>query len=79
MAMVVGRFVPLAFTAFFLGRTSTPKEEEEDEANEEEEEVLASLEDAEVSLPLDESKLAAELASSSSFHSQSERPSEPSE
>ena len=46
--MVVGRFVPLAFTAFFLERTSTPKEEEEEEVDEEEEEVLASLEDAEL-------------------------------
>ena len=71
MAVVVGRFVPLAFTAFFLGRTSTPKEEEEEEADEEEEEVLASLEGAEVSLPLDESELAAELASSSGFHPKS--------
>ena len=32
MAVVVGCFVPLAFTAFFLGRTSTPKEEEEEDA-----------------------------------------------
>ena len=47
MAVVVGRFVPLAFIAFFLGRTSTPQEEEEEEADEEEEEVLAYLEDAE--------------------------------
>ena len=79
MAVVVGRFVSLALTAFFLGRTSTPEEEEEEEADEEEEEVLASLEDAKVSLPLDESESAAELASSSSFHSQSARPSEASE
>ena len=28
MAVVVGRFVSLAFIAFFLGRTSTPQEEE---------------------------------------------------
>ena len=74
--MVVGRFVPLAFTAFFLGGTSTPEEEEEEEAGEEE--------DAELSLPLDESESAAdlhpaELASSSCFHFQSVRPSEGSE
>ena len=65
MAVVVGRSVPLAFTAFFLGKTSTPKEQEEEEADKE---VLPSLEDAEVSLPLDESELAAELASSFGFH-----------
>ena len=79
MGVVVGRFVPLAFIAFFLGRTSTPREEEEEEADEEKVEVLASLDDAELSLPLDESESAAdldsaELASSSGFHSQSERP-----
>ena len=72
MAVVVDRFVPLAFTAFFLERTSTLEEEEEEEADEEEEEVLASLEDAELSLPLDEWESAAhfdsaELASSSGF------------
>ena len=61
MAVVVGCFVPLALTAFFLERTSTPKEEEEEEVNEEEEEVLASLEDPELSLPLDESESAADL------------------
>ena len=76
MAVVVGRFVPLAFAAFLLGRTSTPEEEEEEEADEEEEEVLASLEDAKVSLPRDESESAAELASFSGFHAQSECPSE---
>ena len=54
MGVVVRRFVPLAFIAFFLGRTPTPEEEEE-EADEEEEESLASLEDAELSLPPDES------------------------
>ena len=84
MGGVVGRFVPLAFIAFFLGRTSTPKEEEEEEADEEEEEVLASLEDAKLLLPLDGSESAAdldpaELASSSGFQSQSKRPSEASE
>ena len=41
MGVVMGRFVPLAFIAFFLGRTSNPEEEEEEEADEEEEEVLA--------------------------------------
>ena len=56
MAVAVGRFVPLAFTAVFLGRTSTPEEEKEEEVDEEEEEVLASLEDAKLSLPLDESE-----------------------
>ena len=73
MGVVVGRFVPLAFIAFFFGRTSTPEEEEEEEAEKEEEEVVASLEDAELSLPLDESDPdSTELDSSSSFHSQSE-------
>ena len=77
----MGRFVPLAFIAFFLGRTFTHEEEEEEEADEEEEEVLASLEDAEILSPLDESQSAAcpdsaELAFSCGFHSQSERPSE---
>ena len=81
MLAIVGCFVPLAFTAFFSGRSSTPEEEEEEEADEEEEEVLASLEDAELSLPLDKSESAADLdsvepASSYGFHSQSERPSE---
>ena len=84
MGLVVGRFVPLAFIAFFLWRTSTPKEEEEQETDEEEEEVLASLEDAELSLPLDESESAvdpdsAKLASSCGFHSQSEQPSKASQ
>ena len=84
MAMVVGRFVPLAFTTFFLGKTSNPEEEKEEEADEEEEEILASSEDAEPSLPLDESEVAvdldpAELASYSGFHSQWERPSEASQ
>ena len=80
MAVVVGHFA-LSFTTFFLGRTSTLEEEEEVEADDEEEEVLASWK---MPSPLDESNLAAdfdsaELASSSSFHSQSERPSEASE
>ena len=71
----MGRFVPLAFIAFFLGRTSTPEEEEEEQqANKEEEEVLASSEDAEFSVPPDESGSIAypdsvELATSSGFHS----------
>ena len=76
--------MPLAYIVFFWGRTSTPEEEEEEEADEEEEEELASLEDADLCLPLDESGPAAdrdssELASSSSFHSESEQPSEASE
>ena len=50
--MLVSRFVPLAFTGFLLG---TPEEEEEGEADKAQKEVLASLEDAEVSPPLDES------------------------
>ena len=79
MVVVVGRFVPLAFTNFFLGRTSTPEEEEEEEVDEEEEEVLVFLDDAEISLPPDEPESAAELASSSSLHSQSGGPSEASE
>ena len=54
LGVVMGRFVPLPGTAFFLGRTSTPEEEVEEEENEEEEELLPSLEDAELSLPLDE-------------------------
>ena len=57
----MGCFVPLAFIAFFFGRPSTPEEEEEDEAAEEEEELLASSKDAELWLPLDESKSAATL------------------
>ena len=52
---VMGRFVPLPGTAFFLGRLSTPEEEVEEEEDEEEEELLPSSEDAELSLPLDES------------------------
>ena len=40
MGVVMGRFVPLAFTVFFLGRTSTPKEEVEEEEDEEEEEGI---------------------------------------
>ena len=51
----MGRFVPLPGTAFFLGRTSTPEEEIEEEEDAEEEELLPSSEDAELSLPLDES------------------------
>ena len=79
MAAVVDRFVPWTFTRFILGRTSDPEEEEQEEANEEEEEVLASLVHAEVSLPLENSELAGELASFCGFHSQSERLSEASE
>ena len=30
MGLVMGRFVPVAFTAFFLGRTSSPEEEVEE-------------------------------------------------
>ena len=80
MGVVMGRFVPLPFIAFFLGRTSTPEKEEEEEAKEEEEEVLASSEDAEPSLPLESGSASdpdsGELVSSSGFHSQSEQPSE---
>ena len=72
----MGRHVALAFTAFFLGRTSTPEEEKEEEASKEEEQVLASWEDAKVSLSLDKSESAAELACFFGFHSQSEGPSE---
>ena len=45
MGVVMGCFVPLAFTAFFLGRTCTLEEEVEEEEDEEEEELLASSED----------------------------------
>ena len=81
LVVVMGRSVPLPGKAFFWGRTSTPEEEEEDE---EEEELLPSSEVAELSLPLDELCSAedpdsTELASSSGFHSQSERPREASE
>ena len=80
LEVVLGRLVPLAGTAFFLGRTSTTEEEVEEEEDEEEEELLPSSEDAELSLLLGESQFAehpnsAELASSG-FHSQSERPRE---
>ena len=80
----MGRFVPLPGTAFFFGRTSIPEEEVEEEEDGEEEELLPSSEDAELSLPLDKSWSAedldsTELASSSGFHSQSERPREASE
>ena len=54
LGVVMGCFVPLPGTVFFLGRTSTPEEVEEEE-DEEEEELLPSSEDAELSLPLDES------------------------
>ena len=83
LVVVMGRFVPLLGTAFFWGRTSTLEEEVEEE-DEEEEELLPSSEVAELSLPLNESCSAedpdsTELASSSGFHSQSERPREASE
>ena len=55
LGVVMGRFVPLPGTTFFLGRTSNPEEEVEEEEDEEEEELLPSSEDAELSLPLDES------------------------
>ena len=84
LVAVMGRFVPLLGTAFFCGTTSTPEEEVEEEEDEEEEELLPSSEVAELSLPLDESSSAedldsTELASSSGFQSQSERPREASE
>ena len=50
----MGRSVPLSGTAFFLGRTSTPKEEVEEGEEEGEKELLPSSKDAEFSLPLDE-------------------------
>ena len=55
LGVVMGRFVPLPGTTFFLRRTSTPKQEVEQEADEEKEELLPLSEDAELSLPLDES------------------------
>ena len=55
LGVVMGRFVPLSGTAFFLERTSTPEEEVEEGEDEEEEELLPSSEDAELSLRLDES------------------------
>ena len=55
LGVVMGRFVPLPGTAFFLGRTSTQEEEVEEEEDEEEKELLPSSEDAELSLLLDES------------------------
>ena len=81
---LMGRFVPLPGTAFFCGTTSTAEEEVEEEEEEEEEELLVSSEVAALSLPLDESLSAedldsTELASSSGFQSQSERPREASE
>ena len=83
LGVVMGPFAPLPGTAFFLGRTSTPEEGVEEEEDEEEE-LLPSSEDAELSLPLDGSRCAedpdyTEVASSSGFHSQSERPREASE
>ena len=84
LVALMGRFVPLPGTAFFCGTTSTPEEEVEEEEDEEEEELLPSSEVAALSLPLDESLSAedldsTELASSSGFQSQSERPREASE
>ena len=84
LVAVMGRFVPLPGTAFFWGRSSTPEEGVEEEEDEEEEELLPSPEVAELSLPLDklcsaEDPDSTELASSSGFHSQSERPKEASE
>ena len=84
LVAVMGRFVPLPGTAFLCGTTSTPEEEVEEEEDEEEEELLPSSEVAALSLPLDESLFAddldsTELASSSGFQSQSERPREASE
>ena len=55
LVAVMGHFVPLPSRAFFRGRTSTPEEEVEEEEDEEEEELLPSSEDAELSLPQDES------------------------
>ena len=84
LVALMGRFVPLPGTAFFCGTTSTAEEEVEEEEDEEEEELLPSSEVAALSLPLDESLSAedldsTELASSSGFQSQSERPREASE
>ena len=55
LGVVMGRFVPLPDTAFFLGRTSTPEKKVEEEEDEEDEELLPSSEDGELSLPPDES------------------------
>ena len=63
LGVVMGRFVPLPGTAVFVGRTSTPEEEVEEQEDEDE---CRSAEDAN----------SAELASSSVFHSQPERPRE---
>ena len=84
LVALMGRFVPLPRTTFFCGTTSTAEEEVEEEHDEEEEELLPSSEVAALSLPLDESLSAEdldsiELASSSGFQSQSERPREASE
>ena len=46
LGVVMGRFVPLAFTAFPLGKTSTPEEEVVEEEDEKEEGLLASSENA---------------------------------
>ena len=45
LGVVMGRFVPLPGTAFFLGRTSTPEEEVEEREDEEEGELIPSSED----------------------------------
>ena len=55
LGVVMGRFVPLPGTTFFLGTTSNPEEKVEEEEDEEEEELLPSSEGAELSLPLNES------------------------
>ena len=81
LVAVMRCFVPFPGTPFFCRTTSTPEEEVEEEEDEEEEELLPSSEVAALSLPLDESLSAedldsTELASSSGFQSQSERPRE---
>ena len=55
LGVVMGGFVPLPGTAFFLGRTSTPEDDVDEEEDEEEEGLSPSSEDAELSLPLEES------------------------
>ena len=77
MALVMGRFVPLA-------STSTPEGEVEDEEGEEEEELSAYSDDAELSLPRDGCSCVAspdftERGSSRGFRSQSKWPREDSQ
>ena len=84
LGVLMGRFLPLEATTFVLRRTSTPDEEVEEEEDEQQEELLPFLEDAELSVPQDESTSvgdtdSVEFASSSGFDSPSELPKEASE